>query len=162
MPGQLVADLVADLAAAFPQRAISRETLSIYARELGDLNPADLAIAVRLLIRTSEFFPTIHAIRDAVAESDLGLPGEAEALAQVNARAAYRETTGDPPAVHPLVREAVTLLGGWHAIRATDEPGVMRGQLLRLYRELRHARVAEYVSNGGGLAPAAPVRELTR
>lgn len=155
-----IADHIADLAAAFPQRTITRETLSIYARELGDLDPVALGDAVRRLIRTSEFFPTIHAIRDAVAEDQLGLPGEAEALRQVNARAAFREPTGPAPTVHPLVREAVNLLGGWHAIRATDEPGVMRGQLLRLYRELRHARVAEHVVSSDALVGAPNVREL--
>jgi hypothetical protein len=153
MPG--IADHVADLRDAFPQRAVTRETLTIYVRELSDLDPAALGDAVRLLIRTSEFFPTIHAIRETVAEAALDLPSEAAALAEVNALGA-----GRPGRLTPLVREALDAVGGPWAVRTASEPGVIRGQFLRIYRDLRHARVAEYVARDA-LPPAAPVRELT-
>jgi hypothetical protein len=148
VPG--IAD-IADLAAAFPQRSIPAATIDLYARELADLDPVALSDAVRLLIRTSEFFPTIRAIREAVAEAALGLPNEAEALNQIHERSG----------VHPLVREAVNVVGGWHAVRTTDQPGVLRGQFLRVYRELRHARVGAYIAgDAAALPPVAPMREL--
>jgi hypothetical protein len=143
--------LVADLADAFPQREISRETVSIYVKHLQDIGPAEMEAAVQRLIRTSSRFPTIRELREAVAEASLALPTEVEALALVN---------GGVRGLHPLVREALEAVGGYHAWRVTDEPGVMRGQFSRIYREMRAARLNEFVV-GDALPPAPPVRELT-
>jgi hypothetical protein len=145
-----VAVALADLARAFPQRAIELETLRVYRRNLDDLPVGAVVDACTVLTLTSEFFPTIHAIRTTVAETSLGLPNEAEALALVEGRAS----------LPPLVREALNMVGGYHAWRVTDQPGVMRGQFLRVYRELRDVRIREAVV-GEALPPAPPVRELT-
>jgi hypothetical protein len=147
-----VSDLVAELAAAFPQRPVPRQTLAVYVRHLEDIDLDSLEVAVRGLIRTSEFFPTVHAIRTAVAEAALGLPTEGEALAAV--------TTRGVVGLHPLVREALDMVGGYHAWRITDNPGVMRGQFTRIYREMREERLREFVV-GEALPPGPPVRELT-
>jgi hypothetical protein len=116
-------------------------TLRVYLRELDDIPLAVLEQTVRELIRTSEFFPTVRAIREAAAERTLNLPGEEEALAQIEARIRWaredEETRGDPPSVHPLVVRALEHVGGFHGYRSADEPGVVRGQFLRLYRDLR-------------------------
>lgn len=167
MTGTTPQQLLADLACAFPRHPIKPETFRVYLRELADLPPAALEAACRELIRTSEFFPTVRAIREAAVERLLGLPGEAEALAQVEARAdwfkdAEHEREGDPPDVHPRVKEALDHVGGFYAFRTAENPSVVRGQFLRLYRELRERDLRE--ANVGATAlEAGPVRaELPR
>lgn len=139
--------VLADLARAFPRQPVTADTLRVYLRELDDI-PADaLEVAVRALIRTSEFFPTVRAIRETVTEATLALPGEAEALGQVAARVAWlssgltAETTAPP--LHEKVKEALNLVGGASAFRASSDQGVVRGQFARYYRELRATAVRE-------------------
>lgn len=153
-----IGDLVADLAQAFPRQKVAFETVEVYLRELNDLDPERLTPVVRALIRESEFFPTVRAIREAYAEAALALPGEAEALGQVTARAAWLSTReGDPPPLHPAVQEALKLVGGPSAFRHATDPGVVTGQFLRLYRDVRAREVrAVQVGNLLGAAPERP------
>lgn len=156
--------VVADLAQALPRPPVTAAQLRIYERELADL-PADVLVpAIRILMRTSEFFPTIKAIRETCAELTLGLPSEAEALTQIEARVRWAQRGADPPPpeVHPTVKEALDHVGGFHAFKTTDNPGVMRGQFLRLYRDLRAGAVLEH-QVGAIELPAGPQRkEITR
>lgn len=163
------AEVLSDLTRAFPQFILKldevsrRETIRVYVRELSDIDPAALEQAARALIRTSEFFPTVRAIRETVAEQTLALPGEAAALEQVYARIAWHrddeaDREGDPPHVHPLVRHALDLVGGYSAFRTADDPGVVRGQFLRLFREARAAAVRDAQTGDLAALPAAPER----
>ncbi|MFL5313057.1 MAG: hypothetical protein ACJ79H_21705 [Myxococcales bacterium] len=149
------------LTKAFRREKITPDVLALYLAELSDLPPAAVEAAARELIRTSDFFPTIKALREAAVERLLSLPTEAQALAQIEARMGWarksEDARGDPPEVHPLVREALDRVGGWHAFRATDEAGVVRGQFLRLYRDLRSTSVKEAQVGDLGL-PAGPAR----
>lgn len=138
--------ILADLARAFPRQTFDAGTLRVYLRELDDVPPEALDLATRALIRTSEFFPTVRAIRERVAEHTLELPGEAAALEQVYARVAWArddeaDRVGSPPPIDPLVRQALDQVGGFSAFKTADEPGVIRGQFLRLYRETRAAAI---------------------
>lgn len=147
--------LLADLAEAFPRQAkdVTRATLQLYKRELEDLPHEALAHAVKALIRTSEWFPTVSAIRQAASERLLDLPSDAAALAQIEARLDWgRQRTGadeetpstdGAPDVHPLVRDALELAGGFYAFRRSDNPAVVRGQFAKLYRELRAGKVRD-------------------
>ena len=138
-------EILGDLADAFPRQPVKPSTLRIYAKHLDDFDEALAAAAVDDLIRTSEFFPTIAEIRRRAAELHLGIPDEEEALGQIEARLAWArndaETRGDAPAVHPDVRHALDHVGGWHAFRTAEEPGVVRGQFLRLYRDRRAVEI---------------------
>lgn len=160
-----ISELVADLAKAFPRQAVSGDSVRVYRRALEDIPPAVLQETVDELIRTSRFFPTVAEIREAAAERTLGLPSEAEALEQIKARQRWARDPeildpADPPTLHPLVREAVDHVGGWHAFRASDRAEVVRGQFLRLYRDLRAAGVRDY-QVGRELAPGPTRPELT-
>lgn len=134
-------ELLARLADAFPRNQLGAGTLRVYLEELADVPPDVLAQAARALIRTSEFFPTVRAIREACAEHALALPTEADALTQIEARMRWaREPEADrgpAPVVHPLVREVLGHVGGFHAFRATEEQTVIRGQFLKLFRTSR-------------------------
>lgn len=180
-----IPQLIADLKRAFPRERIPTETLAIFVRELADVDPAVLDEAVRTIIRGSRYFPTIAEIRDVAASRVLGLPDEAEALAQAD-----RYSFADPQPVdcphpsyeealdcrrcqgtgvrytvtvdiHPLVREALDLVGGRHGYRTADEPSVVRGQFLRLYRSLRdRAHREAMVGEITALPPGVPRLEL--
>lgn len=149
------------LSAAFPRQPVTPETVKAYLANLEDVPPPALEQAVRRLIRTGTFFPLISEIRAAVAEQKLLFPTEAEALAQVYGRIRWQRETegeGEPPPVHPLVKSALDLVGGYAALRAADEPGVIRGQFLRLYREMRSSGLQE--AQIGALAlPPPPERK---
>jgi hypothetical protein len=139
------AEVLAELKLAFYEANVPPDTFRYYLHDLADVPVPLLHTAVVHLCRTSgdpRRFPTLGQIRAACAEHLLGLPNEAEALGQVQALVAWtRQSTLERPvsvpALHPLVRRAFDLVGGSQAFRATDEPGVIRGQFGRFYRELR-------------------------
>jgi hypothetical protein len=140
-----VPELVLALADAF-RETLTDGTLAVYDEHLSDIPPSALEEAVRALIRTADRFPSIHAVRAAAAEFALGLADERLALAQVEERIRWaRETPRPlpPPPVEPLVLECLTHVGGLDAWRRTEEPGIIRAQFLRLYREARAARIRD-------------------
>ena len=132
-------DFVAALKDAFPRQEVKSRTFEIYVEELSDIPLPTLGAVVKVLIRTSEFFPSIRAIREAAAEITLGLPNEDEALSQVERRIAVRG--GD---VHPDVKRALDHVGGYFVFKSTSEPSVVRGQFLRIYREIRADRIRAF------------------
>lgn len=143
-PPPRLEETLADLRDAFPRQKVSVDTFRVYLRNLADVPPGLLSEAAVVLTRSSEFFPTIAAIRETVAEIALDLPSEAEALSQVARRVEWGRSSEDldpatAPDVHPLVLETVQRVGGFFAFRTADEPGVVRGQFGRLYRAERTA-----------------------
>lgn len=117
----------------------------MYGRMLKDIPLDVVTAAVYGLIKRSRFMPSIADITEECAEISLRLPREAEALAQLEARMAWgREREGEPPEIHPLVRTALEHVGGYHAFRSTDNPAVVRGQFLKLYRDLRGSTIRDY------------------
>jgi hypothetical protein len=142
----VVAGLVADLIDAFPRSPIGASTPKLYVRELSDIPPAHLERAVRHLIRTSTepWLPQIGEVRRVVAEQQLGLPDEQEALAQVDRRIEWARGPEGPgaPDVHPAVSEALAAAGGYAALRNADNPGAARGSFLRHYRAIRGRAIA--------------------
>lgn len=122
--------LVAALAAAWPRQPIGQPTLDIYATHLQDLDFGQATQVVSGIIRSSRFFPAIAEIREAYAETQLGLPSPSEAWAQ-----ACNYGTR-----HPLVdkaRQRVTDDWGWNQGREQD----LRRAFMPAYRELRAAEV---------------------
>jgi hypothetical protein len=136
------AELLGALAVALPHHPkMPPSTLRLYLRDLEPIPIAVLADAITWMIRTVPMerrLPSVREIREACAERVLQLPSEAQALEQITARIAWARTSeGDPPAVHELVEAALDQVGGYHAFRTTDEPGVIRGQFSRIYRGMR-------------------------
>lgn len=111
----------------------------MYVRELADVPAAVLELAIREIIRTHEFFPTVRTIREVAAERILALPSEPAALAQVDARIEWSRTgeEGAAPDVHPVVREALDRCGGYHRFRHGDNASIVQSQFQKVYRELR-------------------------
>lgn len=133
-------DHLSDLAPLFPRtfahmtREQQAETLMAYADNLTDFPEETVGSACAELARTEEWFPSLAKIRERCAELVLQLPTEDEALAQIEACVGQE---GSSAKMHPLVRSALNLVGGFAAWRVSEEPTVLRGQFCRLYREAR-------------------------
>lgn len=155
-----MADLLARLAEAFPRVVLSGQTVALYAEALSDLDRGELAATVDEIIgtRRDDRFPTIGEIRATNAERTLGLPDEVAALTMIERRLAWARLPdgerGAGPTVHPLVAEALALVGGYHGLKSSERPEVTRGQFLRYYREMR----AKAVRGAQHALSAAPTR----
>jgi hypothetical protein len=97
--------IIAALAAAFPQREIGPETIGTYVRALADIPVAELEQAAKALTLDSQWFPTVRDLRRTVAETRLQLPaGEAawaQALEWADTRPTIRCTAGCTNGVLP-------------------------------------------------------------
>lgn len=134
-----VEKLVAGMFLAYPRQPVSAANVTAYARGLSGVPLEVLSAAIDRCVQTEEWLPTVALIRRTAAEMTAGLPTEAEALGQIQARQAWaREGGGDGvPPIHPLVHDALVRVGGWHAFRTAENAEVIRGQFGRIYRDLR-------------------------
>jgi hypothetical protein len=160
-------ELVAVLKAAFPRQPVEPETVKVYANFLVDLDVDAATAAAKRLVATSRFFPTIAELREAAAETELGLPNEVEAWDMVNRFVFHQgdrvpcpagcddgwaDRDGDvvcpdchgygwveerPPPLHPVLRQALDFIGGSWGLRATGHSAVLRAQFRDAYRTLR-------------------------
>jgi hypothetical protein len=148
LPVTTTAVTLARLGAAFSFAKVEQATFRLYVEELSDIEPSVLDAAVSRVIRLQSLFPSVKEIRYAAAEIVLQLPREVEALHQAETRSRWtRDDHEDvPPPVHPLVKEAASAVGGFRMLRTSTEPGIVRGQFCRYYRELREAAIQEWCS----------------
>lgn len=146
-------DLMEILCDAYPREKLPDKTLKLYIRTLADLPVDVLEEAIWEIVATLKYMPTIAVIRAVACERILALPTEEEALGQVDALMASRASGSpqDAPALHPLTREAVDLVGGFQAFREARNPGAQRQSFLGIYRRLRERRLTETQT-----APALP------
>lgn len=150
-----MSETVGYLLRGFPRQTADRAQ---YERELADVPAQVLVKAVRSILRQpGEWLPTVGDVRARCVELMLDLPSEREAARQVDARIQWARSGrgGECPSVHPLVREAVAHVGGWHTLKSSDRPEVVRGQMLRFYREARQAEIRERSADDlDGFTPA--------
>lgn len=150
MTNQRLFDCIAAIKDAFPRAEISPQTIAVYTSMLADLPPDDLERAVADLLGSSEFFPTIAAIRGAVFERRLQLPPVAEAVRQL--------TAGRTPTdFHPLVWEARMAVGDPFDWRERGD-SVLVAQARKVYEDLRATRLREANLGSAGLLPEPPER----
>lgn len=145
-----ITKLLAVLRGAYPRDKVGDETLPVYIRYLSDLDATDVDRAVDEIIATRKFFPTVSEIRAAVVRGKLGAPNVALALVDLgkvlgHQRAGHRVRPADY--MHPLACEALKLMGGTHAYRASTAPGVWRSQFRKVYEEIVADEVFERVTS---------------
>lgn len=129
--------LVAVLKGAYPRQPTDEGTAEVYLAFLADLDYEAANDAIRRLIQTSRFFPTIAEIRGEVAELACGLPSVTEATALVLER---HRLSDDELAANPLpdaVRKAYRMVGGSWAFRTSENPVALRAQFRDAYAQLR-------------------------
>ena len=131
-----VAEVLAFLAALYPQFKLTRATIHAYEEVLGDIPPELLKAAARHVGSRSAFFPAAAELRQAVFELGIinrGVPTGYEAWQQVKG-----QFNGRRPALHPLARRALERLGGLEAFGQSalrDEPS-WRARFLEAYEQL--------------------------
>ena len=87
---QTIAKCVAILGTAFP-KDIPVGLLDVWTLALADVADADLERATLTAIQTSEFFPSIKAIRDAAGVNAKSLPGTAGILTRLRGMMGFHE-----------------------------------------------------------------------
>lgn len=117
-------DQIKRLIAAFPRQLVPAETQAVYIDALSDMDPDTLRIAVDLVIRSDEWFPTIKRLRTACDDLQLSQLSAAEdrkwIVRYINGiHSGYDPGTGlsRKPAQfpNPVMAEAVRLFG-WQRI----------------------------------------------
>jgi hypothetical protein len=126
---QNIRDEIKRLVVAFPQRPIMAETQAVYVDALSDMDPAALRMAVDVVIRSDDWFPTIKRLRTACEDLQLAQFSAAEDGKWIKrwisgAKNGYDPATGisNKPSQfpNPVMAEAVRLFG-WTRIHQTEE-----------------------------------------
>lgn len=112
-----------------------------YARRLTDINPGAVCAAIERLILTSEWLPTLAAIRREVTTATLPhVETEDEAWALI--RRCMAQPPGQPWELPPLVSKIMRLIGTSFDFR-NDERGVMETRFRKAYAEERRTVLAD-------------------
>ncbi|CDG37231.1 hypothetical protein CTHBC1_2648 [Acetivibrio thermocellus BC1] len=133
--------LLAVINAAYPNMQISEATVSVWHELLGDLNINLVLAATKKLILESPYPPTIADIRKRAVEI-MTLPEDrinaAEAWGEVEKAIRwygyYREAEA-LASMSPRTAKVVRYIG-WREICLSEEPGVVRGQFMRMYTQV--------------------------
>lgn len=129
------------------------DTMRLYREMIADLDYAAANAAVKRLIASSRFLPTVAEIRESAIQADCGpqrAGGEAwgDVLAAVHRFGVYRS----PAFADPLVARAVSALG-WEEICNSENQAADRARFVELYEKLT-------VTERRELAMPADVRRL--
>jgi hypothetical protein len=133
--------LLAVINAAFPNMQVTEAMVSLWHELLGDLNFGLVKAAVKKLLLESPYPPTIADIRRQAVE--IATPPEdridvAEAWGEVERAIRlygyYREAEA-LASMSPRTAKVVKYMG-WQEICLSEEPGVIRGQFLKMYAQV--------------------------
>ena len=153
--------LLAVINAAFPNMQITEAMVDLWHELLGDIDFNLAKAAVKKLLLESPYPPTIADIRRQAME--IATPPEdridaAEAWGEVERAIRqygyYREAEA-LASMSPRVAKVVKYLG-WQEICLSEEPGVVRGQFLKMYTQVAEREQKER------LLPAALKEDIKR
>lgn len=146
--------LVAVLKSAYPRQPITPDTLALYAEMLADLDSVQSMAAVKRLIASHQFFPTVAEIRTEVTKGTVSLPGTDEAWNEVRRAIAREGCYRNPKFTHPAIDFAVETIG-WQTLCASENIMAERAHFMRLYDETTKRVVTQHnlVSLPGARAP---------
>lgn len=141
MTNKEISALIALTAANFPnmQERDMRPTANLWRELLSDI-PFEVAkTAIVKVLVTTKFWPTVAEIREAavsLTSPQILSPAEAWALVeQANDRYGYYKPIEGMQSLPPAVQEAVKAMGGFREVCASENPGVTRGQFLKMYEQ---------------------------
>lgn len=140
-----VVKIVTVMAAAYPHFKLTEETMKVYGDLLSDIDREELAVAAQECIATSEFFPTIAALRARVIRHRAlinEIPDHGEAwgdVMDVVHRLGFEEAALQHLHVfkHPCTEIAVRRIG-WRELCFTDENNLfaLRAQFRDIFNQL--------------------------
>jgi len=134
------AKILAVLAASYPKFEVDDLKVRVWHEMLGDLDYATANMAAKKLILENNFPPSIAEVRKAAMEilnPEVMTAAEAwgEVERAVRTYGYYRETEA-LESMSPSVAKVVEYIG-WQNICLNEEPGVIRGQFLKMYQQVR-------------------------
>lgn len=146
------AKLLAVLAAAFPRFEVDDLKVQVWHEMLGDLDYSLANLAIKKLILESTFAPAIAEVRKAVAEilnpdGMTAAEGWGEVERAIRLYGYYRETEA-LESMSPSVAKVVKYIG-WQNICLNEEPGVVRGQFLKMYAQVAEREQKELLLPAG-------------
>lgn len=165
-----VAKLLAVVAAAYPNFEADKTKLVLWREMFADMDYPLLSAAVKRHIAASRFAPTVaeiraHAVQLTDGEGLTGSEAWGELMQAVRAHGYYREADA-MNALSPRTAQVAAHLG-WREINLSTEVGVIRGQFLRMYEQMRDRDEREIripsalrARTGGDLEPISGLRLL--
>jgi len=143
-----VAKVLAVIAAAYPGFEVDEIRHKTWVRMLGDLEYAVADIAVERHCKLSRFAPSIADIREqAVAalhpDRITGAESWGEFIAGIR-RYGYNRQGEAFASFHPETRQVAGLIG-WYDSCMAEELGVLRGQFLRMFDQLKERNNREAI-----------------
>lgn len=137
-----VLEIVARIKDAYPRQVVGLGTLAVYSQMLGDLPYAAANNAVRDLLASSRFFPTIAEIRERVVALRLDAPAPEQAWGEVVTAFGYPGRTRTPKWPHPLIGKAVDCLG-WQEMCDSDNHESTRARFIEAYASISRRQMHE-------------------
>lgn len=132
---------LAPLQLAF-RKDLAEDQFDFYVQMLVDIDPEYIDKAVKKLIYTSKYLPSIAEIRDtalSIKKTEAGTqePDSGAAWGEVQRQIRATGYCGKPKFTSPLIAEAVERMG-WKDICCTpvEDTGILRAQFRRVYEEL--------------------------
>ena len=132
------AKLLGLMAAMYPKFEITELKVELWADLIGDIPYSLAQAALKKVMMTSEFIPTVAEIRKAAAESISTKEDEltaGEAWGEVRkaiAACGWPEPGKAYDMMSPITQQVVKQIG-WHEICMCEEPGVVRGQFMKIF-----------------------------
>jgi len=135
-----IAKILAVLAASYPKFEVDDLKVQVWHEMLGDLDYVTANMAVKKLILENAFPPSIAEVRKAAAEimnPDVMTAAEAwgEVERAVRTYGSYQEIEA-LASLSPRTAKVVRQIG-WREICLNEEPGVVRGQFLKMYQQVQ-------------------------
>jgi hypothetical protein len=154
-----IAKLVGVLLVAFPNNKANQQTAQVYEEMLQDLDYAKANAAVRRLIATAKFMPTIAEVREAcvdVMHGQVRPGGDAwgDVLAAVRRYGVYRSPVFDDPIVARVVQSL-----GWVEICNSENAAADRARFIQTYDQLAKAQRTEAKALHGAKLPELAERK---
>ena len=146
------AKLLAVLAAAFPRFEVDDLKVQVWHEMLGDLDYSLASLAIKKLILENTFAPAIAEVRKAVMEilnpdGMTAAEGWGEVERAIRLYGYCRETEA-LESMSPRVAKVVKYIG-WQNICLNEEPGVVRGQFLKMYAQVAEREQKELLLPAG-------------
>lgn len=158
-----VAQVIAVMQAAWPDRNWKGPALKVYQIGLDDIPYEAANAAVAMLIKRSTFCPSPAEIRQVATESlTHDIPTVEQALAELQEALVRYWPHQTPTFSDPLIEQAVRAIG-WRQISESEKPGIERAHFRDVYTGLRASAVERVIRDPLGrgadmVAFAAPER----
>lgn len=141
------ARIVAIFQALAPHVQPNKETVAVWHMALSDVPFEAALIAARVWVRERKHFPYPAELREIIAEKSLGLPKGDDVWRDVLDRVSLPpldERRKKPFTIHPLASEALSSIGGVHAVSRSDRRDILRKEFLAAYDRSKREAVLTF------------------